>query len=416
MPLLPAGCRRSQVVSSALPLLLPRLNHPKPYMRILIVYNTAMEHRSISGVQRHFAGVVPHWIRGGHQVDFLIGRAAFPLWRSMFPDSHLISSDNFIGAPRTPSQAWLCLPAYAWRMFPFHYAREASGYDLYYACAPFIYEVYPALRLARKNKARLAVKAHHMVSGLDQRRSLFDRFYLQSEKWSLRLLNRYADVILAGAPPVAEQYRQLESAMGLSPRRVAPTGYGIDLDTIPLSIDHPKEFDAVLLGRLHPHKGIFDAPPIWKRVCAAKPDARLLIVGEGTHRSDLAAQFDQLGLSKNVLFTGAINDAEKNDLLARSRVGLSLSREEGWGLSITEFLAAGLPVVAMHLPIFDHVFPDQLDLVPPAAIEPCAERILWWTRQPEACRAAGIAGRKFVEQYDYRSVAERELEALMSDG
>ena len=54
--------------------------------------------------------------------------------------------------------------------------------------------------------------------------------------------------------------------------------------------------------------------------------------------------FGELGLAHTVTFTGGIPEKEKNDLLCRSRIGLSLSFEEGWGLSINEFLATGIPV------------------------------------------------------------------------
>lgn len=381
-------------------------------MRILIVYNTAMEPWSISGVQRHFAGVVPHWIAAGHEVDFLVARAAWPLWSTLFPNSRLISSDNWIPAPRNLSQTWWCLPAYAWRCIPFHYARQAANYDLIYACAPFIYEVLPALYLARRNRARLAVKSHHLVAFQSRRSGFRDWLYLQTEKWCLRLLNRHANVLLSGSHAVAKQYADLERRLGLSPRQVIPTGYGIDLQSIRPHSSETKAFDAVVLGRVHRHKGVLDLPGIWKRVVQKRPQSRLLIIGEGPHRSEMEAQFHQLGLQSTVTVTGSVSDEKKDSLVARARIGLSVSREEGWGLSITEFLAAGLPVVAMYLPIFDEVFPDQLDTVPLGELDAFADRILWWLEHSKEATARGLQGRGFVERYDHKRVAETELKCL----
>jgi glycosyltransferase involved in cell wall biosynthesis len=93
-------------------------------------------------------------------------------------------------------------------------------------------------------------------------------------------------------------------------------------------------------------------------------------------------------------------------------VGLSLSREEGWGLSVNEFLAAGLPVVAMEVPVFRSVFPGQLDLVPQKDIAATASRILHWLDHPEEARRQGIAGREFVQRYDHRRVAAEEIGIL----
>jgi len=382
-------------------------------MRILILYNTAMEPRSISGVQRHFAGVVKHWIAAGHQVDFALAAAAHPLWRQMFPQSRLLSTDSLIPAPRRFSQALWCAPAYAWRTLPFHYPSEAwSGYDVIYPCAPFFFEVYPAWRLACANRAALVVKVHHLVTGLPGRKGLFDWLFLQSERASVRLLNRHAHLLLGSTPPIAQAYRQLETSLGLTPRPMVCTGYGIDLDEIPFLPDAPREFDAVVLGRIHEHKGVLDIPTVWSAVRTRHPQARLLVIGDGPHREELKRRLSDAGLSNAVQLVGAVDDAEKNRLLSRCRVGLSLSREEGWGLSITEFLAAGLPVVALQLPVFPEVFGDQLDPVPLGDLEGFARKVVEWLDDPVRCRVRGGEGRRFVARYDYRSVAEAELAAI----
>jgi glycosyltransferase involved in cell wall biosynthesis len=382
-------------------------------MRILIVYNTAMEPRSISGVQRHFAGVVKHWIAAGHQVDFALAAAAHPLWRRMFPHSQLLSTDSLIPAPGRIPQAFWCAPAYAWRMFPFHYPRTArTGYDVIYPCAPFFFEVYPAWRLAQANRAALVVKIHHLVTGLPGRTGIIDRLFLQSERASVRLLHRHGNLILGSTPAIAKAYTHLESSLGLNPSPMVCTGYGIDLDDIPFLPDSPKEFDAVVLGRLHEHKGVLDIPELWTAVRQRHPSARLLVIGEGPHRDELQRRLRSAGLEQAVQLTGAVDDLEKNRLLSRCRLGLSLSREEGWGLSITEFLAAGLPVVALQLPVFPEVFGDQLDTVPLGDLTGFAQKVCNWLDDPARCREQGAEGRRFVARYDYRSVAAAELAAI----
>ncbi len=381
-------------------------------MRILIVYNTAMEPRSISGVFRYFEGVVPQWQAAGHEVDFVVARAAQPLWRSQFPGSRLISSDDWVPAPQTQLGNLWCFPAYAWRMLPFHYARKSAGYDVYYACAPFLFEVFPAARLARKNRAALVVKVHHMVFAQSARRGLFDQLFVSTERQAVRLLHREADLILGSTPLVASDYNRLETSIGLPPRPVHCTGYAVNLTEVPFSADAPKEFDAVVLGRIHEHKGVFDAPEVWKSVCAARPDARLLVIGDGPHRGELERRFAAAGLAGRVMFTGAVSDAEKTRWISRCRVGLSFSREEGWGLSVHEFLAFGLPVVAMDLPVFEQVFPGQLDLVARGDTARFATRVLGWLDNPVAAREQGVRGRAFVARYDTREVARRELAAM----
>ena len=251
-----------------------------------------------------------------------------------------------------------------------------------------------------------------MVSAQRRPTGFIDRIHFLSERISARWLNREADAILCGTELIARDFNALESRLGLAPSKTFATGYGLDLEALPLSVDSEKEWDAVLLGRVHEHKGVFDVLPLWQRVLAGRPQARLVVVGEGPHRKELEQQVRDAGLSGNIVLTGAVSEAEKSRILSRSRVGLSLSREEGWGLSVNEFLGIGLPVVALEVPVFRSVFPDQLDLVPQGDIPAAAARVLHWLANPEECRRRGLEGREFVRRYDHRSVAEHEMRIL----
>ena len=380
-------------------------------MRILVVYNSALDGKSMSGVTRYFAGVVKHWIGNGHPTDFLVARAASPIFQPLFPDSRLISSDNLFDATKYIHQTWRFLPIFAWRMLTCHFTRLPEKYDLVLSCAQFVYEVYPTMVLARRcGDAAIAVRIHHILASQRAPQSIFDHMHLKAERLATRWMNRKADAIICGTRLIERDYQALEASIGLSPSQTWVTGYGADLDTVPLSIDTPKEYDTILLGRIHETKGVFDAPGIWKIVCQSHPNAKLLIIGDGPHRKELQNRFAELGLAGRVNFTGGISDAEKNSLLGRCRVGLSLSREEGWGLSVTEFLASGLPVVAMELPIFRDVFPAQLDFISIGDVPGAAARILYWLDHPAESRQRGIDGRAFVGRYDNREVALRELE------
>jgi glycosyltransferase involved in cell wall biosynthesis len=381
-------------------------------MRILIVYGTAVDGRSISGVQRHFAGVTRHWIDQGHVVDFYVARAAWPVFRDLYPRSRLISSDGLFDASNYLEQTWRYFLPYAWRMVTCHFTRFTESYDVIYACGGAFIDTYPASVIARRLSAALAAKVHHLVSAQGGRTGMFDRLFRWTEGWSVRLLNRRADVVLCSTPPVAADLAKVEQSLGLPPRPPEIIGYGIDFSEIPYSAAVPKEFAAVLLGRVHRHKGVFDVPALWQAVRSRRPEARLLVIGEGADRAELQRRCTAAGLENAVVFTGGIPDSEKNRLMTRCAVGLSLSREEGWGLSITECLGFGMPVVAMHLPIFDHVFPGQLDLVPPGDTTRMAERVVFWLgHEAERLRQAE-QGRAFIQRYDYAPVARAELAAL----
>lgn len=381
-------------------------------MRILIVYNSALDARSVSGVQTYFAGVARHWRTQGVSVDILVARAAWPVFKELFPDSDLISSDDIFDPTRHLGQTWRYLPAFAWRLISHRFARFNHSYDVIFACAQFIYEIGPARALARRFNAALVAKVHHVLGSQRRAQGVFDHLHLWSERVTARWLNREADAILCGTELIGRDFNAVETRQGLQPSHTHATGYGIDLDSVPLAVDLPKAYDAVLLGRVHEHKGAFDAVDVWKRVVEHRPEARLLVIGDGPHRAELTRRFQEAGLGQRVELTGAIPEARKTALLGQCRVGLSFSREEGWGLSVNEFLATGLPVVAMEIPVFRKVFPDQLDFVPLQDTQAAAVRILHWLDHPDECRTRGIAAREFVRRYDHRSVADLELEIL----
>lgn len=80
------------------------------------------------------------------------------------------------------------------------------------------------------------------------------------------------------------------------------------------------------------------------RLHEMRPDARLMIIGDGELREGLEAQVDALGLRQSVIFTGWIKDLAPvySDLDA---VVIS-SLNEGTPVSLIEAMAAGCPVVS----------------------------------------------------------------------
>ena len=175
-----------------------------------------------------------------------------------------------------------------------------------------------------------------------------------------------------------------------------------------------RPYDVLFLGRMHEQKGVFDLPRYWRAVLDALPQARLMVVGEGPHRTRATQACAELGLGDSVTFAGGVDDRRKNELLRQSKVGISLSYEEGWGLSICEYLAAGLPVVAYRLPVFAQVFTGQLDEVDLGDWREAAARTVAWLNDERKRQERADAGRRFIRRYDYREVARKELAALQS--
>lgn len=80
------------------------------------------------------------------------------------------------------------------------------------------------------------------------------------------------------------------------------------------------------------------------QVCAARPDAFLLLAGDGPLQDEIAALAARLGLSDRVRLLGFRRDIAA--LAAAADVAVSTSRQEGLPIGVAEAMAAGLPVIA----------------------------------------------------------------------
>lgn len=98
------------------------------------------------------------------------------------------------------------------------------------------------------------------------------------------------------------------------------------------------------VGRFDPSKNQMFLIEIFEKICETKPNARLLLVGDG-YTLD---QCRQLGISKGIedkiIFTGAKKDLPK--YLHTMDVFVLPSKFEGLGISLIEAQAAGLPCIA----------------------------------------------------------------------
>lgn len=103
----------------------------------------------------------------------------------------------------------------------------------------------------------------------------------------------------------------------------------------------------VFVGRLAPEKNHELLLTAWARTLASRPDAKLVLVGDGILRQALADLAGQLGIGAQVIFAGHSSDVGR--FLAIADFGLLTSLAEGLSNSLLEYMAAGLPVVGSRI-------------------------------------------------------------------
>lgn len=108
-----------------------------------------------------------------------------------------------------------------------------------------------------------------------------------------------------------------------------------------------KDTDYVMLslGRVAKEKNIEliikQMPKIVERI----PNAKLLVVGDGSHRAKLQAMASALNMEENIIFPGAVPYSEVPDWYHLADLFVNASFTETQGLTILEAMTSSLPIV-----------------------------------------------------------------------
>ena len=222
---------------------------------------------------------------------------------------------------------------------------------------------------------------------------------------------RLANMILARLPgsffAVSEDLRRHMIEEGFSPARVGVIYNGIEPGPVPTAEDRVAarsqlklaEHETVIgtVARLDPVKdltSLVDAFGILRDRCA---NARLVIVGEGGDRSRLEERALEIGVMKEVHFTGRAPDARS--LLPAFDIFVNCSVTEGVSLTILEAMAAKQPIVATAVGGTPEVVEDgQTGILVPARDPGALAQALGQLVEDNSRRLElGVAGRTRLE-------------------
>jgi glycosyltransferase involved in cell wall biosynthesis len=117
------------------------------------------------------------------------------------------------------------------------------------------------------------------------------------------------------------------------------------------------------VGFLRVGKGVQDLLAAWPRVRAARPDARLLIVGEGPYAPALRRQADALGPEGGVTFAGAVPNDGLRPYYCAADAHVLPSHFESFGSVLIESMACGTPSVGTRVGGIPEVLSDGAGLV-----------------------------------------------------
>lgn len=191
---------------------------------------------------------------------------------------------------------------------------------------------------------------------------------------------------------------------------------GIDIstvrDAIPIRRDElgisDTAFVVGMIGRISPQKAPDTFIRAAKKIHERIPDSAFIIVGDGLERKEIEAFAEAHGLH---LYVTGWTDWPYSYLKVFD-VALLLSRWEGFGLAIVEYMAAEKNVVASRVDAIPTLIDDRVDglLVEVDNAEDVCDKVLWLHEHPEeAARMREAALKKVMRDYDIGRVVDQHV-------
>ncbi|WP_430390366.1 glycosyltransferase [Dyella sp. 20L07] len=226
-------------------------------------------------------------------------------------------------------------------------------------------------------------------------------------EWLYRRALARTDTVVA----VCEAARRDAVARGIVPMlkaEVVPNGIAVDLFS-PASADMRQRLLDVLqlpanstlignVGRLNWAKDQVGLIQAFGRVHAQRPEAALVLIGDGELRAHLQHCTVKENLQHAVHFLGDRNDVQ--ELLRGLDLFVLSSLSEGYSMALLEACATALPIVATDVGGNREIVHDRHTglLVPASDPGALADAMLTLLQTPQQATACGRAAREWVEQ------------------
>ena len=168
----------------------------------------------------------------------------------------------------------------------------------------------------------------------------------------------------------------------------------------------------VTLAALEERKGVQWIIRAIPHLLGEFPDLQFWVLGEGSYRSALEDMIRQHDLSAQVRLLGS--QADVIPYLTAADMGCLLSYGEAFPITLLEYMATQLPIVASRHPPFPELIqPDAGLMVDEKDSHAVADAIRSLWRDPEKVSRMGLAGRARILQNHTWEIVARQYMALM---
>lgn len=372
--------------------------------RILVLINGWRDKKVGSGGDYHILRVLKDWGRR-HEISVITPRLGYASTKAALTNCHSIYLSSYEKNARGFSGLVI---SYLIRILRSSLLTLKVESDIVISTTHMIYDVLPAVVLRKKMKTKLVVYVHHlMISFRTFELGIWSNLSLLNEMISLFLCRRAADLIFV----VNSDTKHALIARGFDSDKIFVTSNGVDHELISSVRPGLNKFEACFCGRLQKRKGINDLIEVWERVLEYFPDSKLIIIGQGPERNKLVDLVKSRQLDRSIIMAGYLPEKEKISAIKSSKIFISPSYEEGWGIAVSEAITCGLPVVCYDLPAYE-IFGDALIRIELGNIEAMTRAVIDLLSHDDERVASAVNARQISKMLDWENVAARELAQL----
>jgi len=237
-------------------------------------------------------------------------------------------------------------------------------------------------------------------------------YVYSAEKWIPRV---YRHTPFAA---VSESTRSELRSLGIQTEiDLLPNGVDLDSYTVRQEL-RPAKPTIGYIGRLKKYKSIDHFLRAIPAVAAEVPDLRAVIVGDGDDRDRLQRLTVELGLQDRVEFAGFVTQTEKVERLNQLWLAVNPSSKEGWGLTVIEANACGVPVVAADSPgLRDSVVHEKTGLLYAYGdVTALSRQILFLLNRQQRRREMAHLARQWAERFSWDAsagIAQKIIERIL---
>lgn len=291
--------------------------------------------------------------------------------------------------------------------------------NIYYSTSDFPPDVIPVFLF--KRKAKWVQLIHHFYEEPRIRKGNIIVNYMgyYAQQFSHFLIKLRADAVIV----VNSSVKQILVSKGFDSKKIHIIPNGVDtsffnkLTAFKDTNKKDSSYDGVYIGRLNPTKGLMDLLNIWNTVLTKIPHVKLAIIGSGEEEyiKELESYIKTKGLENKIYLLGSLDNEKAFSILKSSKLFLSPSYEEGWGMTIAEASACSVPSIVWDLPVFDEVFEDTIIKIEKGNTKEFAKQIITLLKDNAFRISFGKKAHKFIQKYDWNNIVAKEIDIILDN-